>query len=98
MVSDIVMLKELPDYIQESIAAYIGCISGAIKKNAYLKAIKGAGFSDVKIVEESVFPLESMANDPTAKVIIDDLKITPEQIKDTEASIASIKVSGIKLE
>lgn len=96
MVSDIVMLKELPEFIQESIAAYVGCISGAIKKTAYLKAIKGAGFSEVKIVEESVFPLGDMANDPTAKVIIDDLKITPEQIKDTEASIASIKVSGVK--
>lgn len=96
MVSDIVMLKELPQYIQESIAAYVGCIAGSIKKTAYLKAIKGAGFSDVKIVEESMFPLEDMANDPTAKVLIDDLKITAEQIKATEASIASIKVSGIK--
>jgi hypothetical protein len=96
MVSDIVILKELPDFIQESIAAYVGCISGAIKKNAYLKAIKGSGFSDVKIVDEATFPLDDIANDPTAKVIIDDLKITPEQLKDTESSIASIKVSGIK--
>jgi arsenite methyltransferase len=96
MVSDIVMLKELPDFIRESIAAYVGCISGAIKKNAYLRAIKNAGFEEVTIVEESIYPLQSMANDPTVKVIINDLKITPEQIKDTENSIASIKVSGIK--
>jgi arsenite methyltransferase len=96
MVSDIVMLKELPDFIQESVAAYVGCISGAIKKNAYLKAIKSSGFSEVKIVEESSFPLDYITDDPTAKVIIDDLKITAEQIKDTEASIASIKVFAKK--
>jgi hypothetical protein len=96
MVSDIVMLKELPQYIHESIAAYVGCIAGSIKKTAYLKAIKSAGFADVKIVEESTFPLEDMANEPTAKVIIDDLKITAEQLKATESSIASIKVSGVK--
>ena len=96
MVSDIVMLKELPGFVQESIAAYVGCIAGAIRKNDYLKAVRKAGFSKVKVVDEAVFPLESMANDPTAKVIIDDLKITPEQIKDTESSIASIKVYGEK--
>jgi ubiquinone/menaquinone biosynthesis C-methylase UbiE len=96
MVSDIVILKELPDRVQDSIAAYVGCIAGAIKKNDYLKAIKSSGFSDVNIVDESIFPLKSTANDSTAKVATDDLKITPEQIKDTEASIASIKVSGVK--
>lgn len=96
MVSDIVLLKELPDFIKNSVAAYVSCVSGAIKKTEYLKAIKAAGFSEVRIVEESVFPLESMANDPTAREIMDNLKITSEQVKDLSGSIASIKVSGVK--
>ena len=33
MVSDIVVLKELPDFIKESIDAYIGCVAGALHKN-----------------------------------------------------------------
>jgi arsenite methyltransferase len=98
MVSDIVILKELPDLIKKSIAAYIGCLSGAISKNEYLKAIKAAGFKDVKIVEESIFPLEDMANDPTARTIMDNIKMTREQLKDLASSVASIKVSAVKPE
>ena len=96
MVSDIVVLKELPDFVKESIGAYVGCLSGAMKKTEYLNAIKSAGFTEVKIVETTSFPLDCLINDPTAKVIMDDLKVTPEQVQNLSASIASIKVSGTK--
>jgi arsenite methyltransferase len=96
MISDIVILKELPENIKKSVAAYVGCISGAIGKEEYLNAIKSSGLIDTRIIEESIFPLECMANDPTAQVIIDDLKITPKQIKELGNSIASIKVSAVK--
>ncbi len=96
MVSDIVILKELPDSFRNSVEAYIGCVSGAIKKSEYTKAIKAAGFTEVKVVEETVLPLEWITNDPAAKGVMDELKITPEQIKDISASIASIKVSAVK--
>lgn len=96
MVSDIVTLKELPEPIKESVAAYVGCLSGAIKKSDYLKAIKTAGFKDVKIVDESIFSLESMANDPTAKAIMDIIKISLEEVNELAGSVASIKVHGIK--
>jgi ubiquinone/menaquinone biosynthesis C-methylase UbiE len=96
MVSDIVVLKELPDFIKESIDAYIGCVSGAMQKEDYLKAIKTAGFEKVKVVNESIFPLNSFIDDPAAKVIMADLKLTPQQVKDISASIASVKVQGWK--
>ncbi len=96
MVSDIVVLKELPDFVKDSVDAYVGCISGAIRKNDYLKAIKASGFKAVKVVDESIFPLDCLINDPTARVIMDDLKITAEQVREVSASIASIKVQGLK--
>jgi SAM-dependent methyltransferase len=96
MVSDLVVLKELPDFIKESVDAYIGCVSGAMKKEEYLKAIKSAGFEKVKVVDQSIFPLDCFIGDPAAKVIMADLKITPEQVKDISASIASVKVQGAK--
>lgn len=52
MVSDIVLLKELPEAIRKSVAAYTGCIAGASLKEDYLAVIKGAGFRDVSIVSE----------------------------------------------
>ncbi len=52
MVSDIVLLKELPDAIKSSVAAYTGCIAGASIKEDYLAAIASAGFQGVEVVSQ----------------------------------------------
>lgn len=96
MVSDMVLLKELPDFIKNSIEAYIGCLSGAMMRDEYMGAIKAAGFQEVRTVDETSFPIECMANDPTAKVVIENLKIPPEKIKEVASSVISIKAYGVK--
>jgi arsenite methyltransferase len=96
MVSDIVLLKKLPDFVKNSIAAYVGCVSGAATKDRYLKAIESAGFIDVTVIDESVFPLDCITCDPTGQAILKSLERSPEQLKEIEGSISSIKVSGIK--
>jgi len=96
MISDIVLLKELPNFIKDSIEAYIGCLSGAIMRDEYIGAIKTAGFQEVRIVDETFFPIECMANDPTAKAIIKNLEIPMEEVKEAANSVASIKVYGVK--
>lgn len=99
MISDIVLLGELPDFIKNSVEAYIGCLSGAIMKDEYIEAIKEAGFQEVKIIDEASFPIECMANDPTAKAIMENLKIPPEKVNEIVAnSVLSIKVYGFKPE
>ena len=96
MVSDIVLLKELPEIIKEDMAAYVSCVSGAIIKDSYLSSIKSAGFSDVKINEEINFPLDYILGDETALIVKNNLNLSEKQIKDIENSIVSIKVSAIK--
>ena len=96
MVSDMVLLKELPDFIKSSVEACIGCLSGAIKTDEYIGAIKSAGFQEASIIDETSFPIDCIANDPTAKAIIKDLKIPPEAVKNVAGSVASIKVSAVK--
>ena len=59
MVSDMVLLKELPDSVRNSIEAYIGCVSGATMKNDYIELIRNAGFQDVNIIDETTFPLRT---------------------------------------
>lgn len=44
MISDIVLLKKLPETIKKSRRAYVGCVSGATMKNEYLALLKDAGF------------------------------------------------------
>jgi len=96
MVSDIVLLKELPDFIKNSIQAYIGCISGAVMKDEYLEAVKAAGFQEVRIVDETSFPIDCIANDPTAKKIIKILKVPKKTIEGFVDSVISVKVYGVK--
>jgi len=96
MVSDIVLLKELPDSVKKSVAAYVGCISGALLKEDYLKAIKSAGFQQVKVVEETLFPIDCLANDPTAIAIVRELQMPAEKIQEFASSVLSIKVQGVK--
>jgi len=96
MVSDLVMEKELPDFIKNSIEAYVGCLSGAIMKETYLGYIKEVGFSDIKVINETNFPAEGMVNDLTAKAVVENLKMEPEEIKEVVKSVVSIKIIAIK--
>jgi len=98
MISDIVLLKELPDFILSCVAAYSGCISGAMLKEAYLEVIKGAGFQNVKILDENIFSLEYLANDPAIRAIVGELNLTEEDITDIASSILSVKVNALKPE
>ena len=96
MVSDIVLDKELPEIIRNSIEAYVGCIAGASLKSEYLGAIETAGFQNVKFNEESLFPIDDIASDPVAREIIESLNLTPEKAGELARAVVSAKVSGIK--
>lgn len=95
-ISDIVLLKELPGPVKESVEAYVGCLSGAITKDEYIKTIKEAGFQEVRIIKEVHFPVEHMINDPTAKAVIEDLNIRNKEIEEIADSIASMTIQGTK--
>ncbi len=96
MISDLVLLKELPEVIKNSVKAYIGCLAGAIMKDKYIEAIEEAGFQGVKIIEEIRFPVEYMANDPTAKAVMESSNIPVEKVREIAVSVASVKVYGVK--
>jgi len=95
-VSDIVLLKKIPDFIKSSIEAYVGCVSGAAMRDTYLNAIRSAGFEEVTVVDETAFPLDCMTNDPTGQAILQSIEGCAEEIKKVEECISSIKVTGIK--
>jgi ubiquinone/menaquinone biosynthesis C-methylase UbiE len=96
MVSDIVLLSKLPNVIKNSVQAYVGCVAGAVLKKDYIQLIISVGFKNVKILDETNYPIEFVADSTEAKTIIKNLKISQEKIKRTVNSVASIKVLGIK--
>ncbi|RJO65707.1 MAG: methyltransferase domain-containing protein [Candidatus Omnitrophota bacterium] len=80
MVSDLVLAKDLPKEIKNSVEAYVGCLAGAIKKDDYLSFIKQAGFQDIKVMSESSYPVDAMF----------------ENFENAQDAIVSIKVSAVK--
>jgi len=80
MVSDLVLTHDLPANLKGSIEAYVGCLAGAIKKEAYLSLIEKAGFQDVTVVSESNYPVDAMFDD----------------LESAQDAILSIKVSAKK--
>ncbi|MDD5438709.1 MAG: arsenite methyltransferase [Candidatus Omnitrophica bacterium] len=96
MVSDLVLVKDLPRAIKDSVEAYVGCLAGASFKKDYLNYIKEAGFENIKVVGETFYPVEAMANDATAKVVKNSPVVSLDDLKEIEHSVASIKVSAEK--
>ena len=98
MVSDIVLLKELPDSIKNSAQAYVACLAGAIMKHKYLEAIEAAGFQEVKVIDETTFPVDYVVNDPAEQAVVEDSAMRVEGLKEIADGILSVKVLGLKLD
>lgn len=96
MVSDLVLLKPLPESIRQSVDAYVGCIAGAVLKNEYLAAIDAAGFRDVTVQGEDIYPIQLAVNDPITKTIFSDTSALSEKTEEISKSVASIKVGAVK--
>ena len=95
MVSDIVLKKDLPEEIRNSVAAYTACIAGAVRKEKYLGSIRAAGFQETNVLEETDYPLDIPISDPTAKAVVEALG-SAAKARDLATSITSIKVSAKK--
>jgi ubiquinone/menaquinone biosynthesis C-methylase UbiE len=97
MVSDIVLLKKLPESIQNNVEAYAGCIAGAEFKDKYLELIKNAGFEQVTVVDEKTYPLEYIVSESTLKEAIKMENMTEDEVKQAASSVVSVKVSAVKM-
>lgn len=96
MISDIVLLTELPDYVKNSIDAYVGCVSGALLKEDYINGMKNAGFEDVKILSETSFPIDVLLINPDIMEQVKKLDIPMEELESIAKSVVSVKVEAKK--
>ncbi len=96
MVSDIVLSKDLPLSIRDSVEAYVGCISGAMLKEEYLQAVESAGFTEIKVISETSFPGENWANAPLADTLGKELGLNAEEFRNMAASVLSISLYAKK--
>ena len=83
-VSDIVTNGPLPDAIKQSMAAWAGCVAGALEVDDYVAAIEDAGFVDVKL--EPVYMDKEMIDEAISQL---DLR---EAIESGEVSARRIMI------
>jgi len=95
-ISDMVLGKELPETVRDSVEAYVGCIAGALLEEDYLDAIRQAGFHNLKIIGKTTFPIEAFTADPMGKSIHQHLNLPQAELEEIAKSIFSIKVSAVK--
>ncbi|MBU7022543.1 MAG: arsenite methyltransferase [Theionarchaea archaeon] len=96
MISDMVLLKELPKEIRNSVNAYVSCMGGAILKDGYIDLVKNAGFVDVVIEKETPAIIEQTEDDPAVRAIAEKFSVSPEKAVEVLQSIVSINVKGKK--
>jgi len=97
-ISDIVLEKDLPDFIKNSEAAHIACISGAEKLEDYLQYVREAGFKDIRIEGKRPFPIEVMLMDPLLQKAARELNfdLNSQEAKDIASRVSSISLSAVK--
>jgi SAM-dependent methyltransferase len=97
MVSDIVLTRPLPDFVKNSVAAYVGCITGATVREDYLEAMRQAGFEDVTVQSESAFLVDWFTTDPMLSSLAESMNLTMEELaRQAAETVVSVRVSGFK--
>jgi hypothetical protein len=96
MISDIVLSGDLPEAVAGSLAAYAGCIAGAIREEEYLRLMEAAGFRDVHVAQESRFEIAETEIDAYARTIAGNFNIPPEAVREAARSVLSVQVFGRK--
>jgi SAM-dependent methyltransferase len=64
IVSDIILLKDLPSHLMQSAESYVGCLSGAVRREEYLDLIRSSGFENVAVIGDSMLPQDALNEDP----------------------------------
>jgi SAM-dependent methyltransferase len=90
VVSDIVLLRELPAFLRDNDAAYASCISGAVLKDEYLAAVIAAGGTRLEVLKESPYGNAIM------KDWLEALDLPSEKLQGQEPFLASITVRAWK--
>jgi len=96
LVSDLALSKPLPKAIRESVEAYVACVAGALVKDDYLGAMRGAGFTGVEVVSEKTFPAELVLDDSLTPEIIAKLNIPRRELVGHVSSVLSLGVKAVK--
>lgn len=55
VISDVVLDGQLPESLASDLLAYVGCVAGAMQREAYFAAVEAAGLTDIEILGDADF-------------------------------------------
>ncbi|MGE5247901.1 MAG: arsenite methyltransferase [Verrucomicrobiota bacterium] len=96
MISDLVLSRDLPEALAASIAAYAGCVAGAIRKEEYLRLIESAGFREVRVVVENRFEFSLDEADSYLRAMAGNFGVPVETLREAAGAVLSVSVFAIK--
>jgi arsenite methyltransferase len=88
VVSDIVLDGRLPERLAQDVLAWVGCVAGALPREAYLGLLREAGFTRVEILKDTDY-LASLADaaPEEAQAILDRSGATRAEIEGKVRSV-----------
>ena len=92
-VSDIVLLKDLPENIRKDMRAWSECVSGAVSEKEYTGAMSKAGFEKIKVEERVIYTHEQLSDYLKDTDLSEPSKIAKIDLSDL---VASYKISALK--
>jgi SAM-dependent methyltransferase len=92
-VSDIVLLKDLPENIRKDMRAWSECVSGAVSEKEYTGAMSKAGFERIKVEERVIYTHEQLSDYLKDTDLSEPSKIAKIDLSDL---VASYKISALK--
>jgi len=93
-VSDLVLDRPLPPALRECVAAWVGCVAGAMLRRDYLEAIGDAGFRNAHIVEELDYAGVVDVQTPEIRSAAERAGLSSDDIAMALASLKSLKISA----
>ena len=92
-IADIVELKDVPNEIRKSIQMWVGCISGALSINKYVRILKSAGFINIEITPVNIYTKEVMKDIAEEKGLVNMYRQLDETQLDGAFAGAHVKAS-----
>ncbi|UCC10990.1 MAG: arsenite methyltransferase [candidate division WOR-3 bacterium] len=91
-ISDLALLKELPEAIRNSIDAYTGCIGGAILLDDYKRYVEEAGFRETKFTVKRASDYDA----DSREVIEKSMEQLPQDARSLTDYVVSVYIEGTK--
>jgi arsenite methyltransferase len=95
MISDVMLLEELPEELRTNAALFAGCVSGAILRDQYVSLMKEAGFTDIR-VERQKESAEMFGHEDEARLLAQAPGLSAQELRRMGTIIVSVQLTARK--